>query len=72
MSNSTRGPARGVKWKPNGIAEQAKVTSYISDVSAKYAAIKSKLDKLDAESKKLMSDLRAELRVEVVDAEDGE
>lgn len=64
--NRKTGFGRNLKWKPNGVAEQAQVDNAYNETSKQYAAIKSKLEEINREAKKLI----AELKIETDDAKD--
>ena len=55
------GPARGMKWKPNGLAEQALVADEIGKATDLYTAIKEKLRKVTEEAEKLKNQIRPEI-----------
>lgn len=64
----TKGPARGIKWKPNGVVEQSVVNEEIGRVSESYAAIVDKLKRIADEAEQLKERLR---RPEVEHVENG-
>jgi hypothetical protein len=55
------GLARGIKWKPNGVAEQAAVVDEISRASELYTAIIDRLKRISDEADRLKEEIRSEV-----------
>ena len=55
------GLARGIKWKPNGVAEQAVVVDEINKTSELYTAIIDKLKRIADEADRLKDEMRPEV-----------